>query len=58
MDHLIPYLKTVLGFVGFDPIEVVSLEGTTMDEETFKTAEQQAQQSILHLFDTTFEETA
>ncbi len=50
MDHLVPYLKTVLGFIDFNKIEVVSMEGTTLDEETFKSIREHAQQSVTDLF--------
>lgn len=58
MDHLAPYLKTVLGFIGFNPVEVISFEGTTMDETVFNAAEQQAQQTILQLFGHRLEQSA
>lgn len=32
MDFLTPYLRTVLGFLGFQSVDVITVEGTTIDE--------------------------
>jgi len=58
MDHLVPYLKTVLSFIGFSAIEVISMEGTTLDEESFKVIEQQAHNSVMSLFKSPVQEMA
>lgn len=36
-DHAVPYLRTMLGFVGIDDVEVVYAEGLAMGEEPRRT---------------------
>jgi FMN-dependent NADH-azoreductase len=38
MNHAIPYLKTVLGFMGMTDVEVIYLEGTAFGPEAFEKA--------------------
>ena len=33
-DFQTSYLKTILGFIGIDPVDVVAIEGTTLDQAT------------------------
>ncbi len=49
MDFLRPYLRTLLGFLGFARIEVVSVEGTTIDEAAFKSSRAAALEQIERL---------
>lgn len=49
MDFLTPYLKTLLSFLGFQSIDVVTLEGTTTDEHALQTSNAIAQKHIEQL---------
>ncbi|MCL1125169.1 FMN-dependent NADH-azoreductase [Shewanella surugensis] len=42
-DHLVPYLKTVLGFIGIDELDIVYAEGLAMGEPTAKESIEKAQ---------------
>lgn len=50
MDFLRPYLKTLLGFIGFEQIEIFSLESTTMDESQFALNKNATMTQIENLF--------
>ena len=50
MNHLQPYLKAILGFLGFSEINFVAVEGTTMDEVTMSTNRETANKQIESLF--------
>lgn len=49
MDFLTPYLKTLLAFLGFTQVDVISLEGTTLDEAAFASSRATAAERIAHL---------
>lgn len=49
-DFLRPYLKSLLGFLGFEKIEMFSVESTTMDEQQFKLNQQEVTQTIKQAF--------
>lgn len=42
-DHLVPYLKTVLAFIGIDDLDIVYAEGLAMGEPMVKESIEQAQ---------------
>ncbi|TWF56468.1 FMN-dependent NADH-azoreductase [Neorhizobium alkalisoli] len=44
MNHAIPYLKTVLGFMGMTDVEVIYVEGTAFGPEAFEKAIATAQE--------------
>ncbi len=44
MNHAVPYLKTVLGFMGMTDIEVIYVEGTAFGPEAFEKAIASAQE--------------
>ncbi len=46
LDFLQPYLQTVLGLIGITDVTFIPMEGTTMDQETFKQMEAEALQKI------------
>lgn len=41
-DFLRPYLKTLLGFLGFEKVEIFSVESTSMDEQQMELTRQDA----------------
>ena len=45
-DFLSPYLKTLLSFLGIADIEIISLEGTTIDAAAFERSQQVALNKI------------
>lgn len=45
-DHLVPYLRTVLGFIGLDRVEVVRAEGLDMGPEARETGIARARRTI------------
>jgi FMN-dependent NADH-azoreductase len=49
MNFLAPYLKTLLGFLGFREVEVISLEGTTIDAAALERSQAAAQAQIARL---------
>ena len=49
MDFLTPYLKSVLGFLGFNGIEAISLEGTSIDAAAFEKSQAAAKAQIARL---------
>jgi len=49
MDFMTPYLKTIFGFLGIKNMEVLAIEGTTMDPETFEASKQKASNRILEI---------
>jgi FMN-dependent NADH-azoreductase len=49
MDFLTPYLKTLLGFLGFQKVDVITLEGTTIDEAALTRSQATAQEQIRQL---------
>lgn len=49
MNHAIPYLKTVLGFMGMTDVEVIYVEGTAFGPEAFDKAISSAQARITEL---------
>ncbi len=49
MDFLKPYLKHILGFIGFNSIQLFTLEGTTTDEKLFMQSKRDVQQKIVSL---------
>ncbi len=51
LDFLTPYLKTLLGFLGFEAVEVIALEGTTIDPAAFERSQAAAQVQIARLTD-------
>ena len=52
-DFQTDYLRTILAFMGIDPVEIVALEGTTLDKETKEQALFCARQQVDGLFDRT-----
>lgn len=46
LDFLSPYLKTLLSFLGIGEIEIISLEGTTIDADAFERSQQAALDKI------------
>lgn len=50
MDFLHPYLKSVLGFIGFEQIEFFSVESTAVDENQFALSKENALADIAKLF--------
>lgn len=50
MDFLHPYLKTLLGFIGFDEITFFSVESTVTDENQFAIFKQNATDEIERMF--------
>lgn len=50
MDFLVPYLKMLFEFLGFDPVEVIRIEGTTADPETFDEYKRHAVDRISRIF--------
>lgn len=50
MDFLHPYLKSVLGFIGFEQIEFFSVESTAVDENQFALTKENALAEIANLF--------
>lgn len=49
MDFLTPCLKALLGFLGFRTVDVVTVEGTTVDEAAFTRSLTIARQTIERL---------
>ncbi|MDE1158644.1 MAG: FMN-dependent NADH-azoreductase [Neorhizobium sp.] len=49
MNHAVPYLKTVLGFMGMTDVEVIYVEGTAFGPEAAEKAIASAQQRSLEL---------
>ena len=49
MNHAIPYLKTVLGFMGMTDVEVITVEGTAFGDEAAARAVQAAQARVTEL---------
>lgn len=45
-DHVVPYLKTVLGFIGIENVDTVYAEALNMGPEAAEQGMQQAQQEI------------
>jgi FMN-dependent NADH-azoreductase len=52
-DFQTTYLRSILAFMGINPVEVVALEGTTLDKETKEKALSYARQQVDWLFDWT-----
>ena len=50
MDFLRPYIKALLGFIGFEQVEIFSVESTAQDEELLALSKQNAMKEIDHLF--------
>ncbi|WP_110457617.1 FMN-dependent NADH-azoreductase [Shewanella algidipiscicola] len=48
-DHVVPYLKTVLGFIGIENVDTVYAEALNMGPEAAEQGIQQAQQEIKQL---------
>jgi len=49
MDYMTPYLKTIFGFLGIENIEILAIEGTTMNPEIFEESRQKASNRILEI---------
>jgi FMN-dependent NADH-azoreductase len=49
MNHAVPYLKTVLGFMGMTDVEVIYVEGTAFGPEAFEKAIASAQERTQQL---------
>lgn len=49
MDFLTPYLRTLLGFLGFQKVDVIAVEGTTIDETAHARSQAAAQAQIEQL---------
>lgn len=49
MDFLTPYIKALLGFLGFESVEVIALEGTSIDPAAFERNQAAAQAQIARL---------
>jgi len=49
MNHAVPYLKTVLGFMGMTDVEVITVEGTAFGDEAAAKAFQAAQARVTEL---------
>jgi Acyl carrier protein phosphodiesterase len=49
MNHAVPYLKTVLGFMGMTDVEVITVEGTAFGDEAAAKAVQVAQARVSEL---------
>jgi FMN-dependent NADH-azoreductase len=49
MDFLTPYLKSLLGFLGFKQVDVITVEGTTIDAVAFDNSMALAQQEAKRL---------
>jgi FMN-dependent NADH-azoreductase len=49
-DFVRPYMKSLLGFLGFEQVEIFSLEATTTDEQQINTGMQEAVQQIKTAF--------
>lgn len=50
MDFLHPYMKAVLGFIGFEDVKFFSVECTTMDEKQFSENKDNTLAEITNLF--------
>jgi len=50
INFLTPYLKSVLGLIGISDVEVISIEGTTTDENSLKTSKSVAEKQIKQYF--------
>jgi len=50
MDFLRPYLKSLLGFIGFEQVEFFSVESTTMDEKQMALNKENALAEMASLF--------
>ncbi len=50
MDFLRPYLKTLLGFIGFEKVKIFSVESTAQDESLMKASRGKAMAEIESLF--------
>ncbi len=46
MEHAVPYLRTVLGFMGMTDVEVIRIEGTAFGPEAIEKAITDAQSRI------------
>ncbi len=46
MDYMTPYLKTIFGFLGISSMDVLAIEGTSMDPTAFEASKQLASQKI------------
>ena len=46
LDFLSPYLQTLLGFLGFNDVEFIAVEGTTTDEEVLAKTESEALERV------------
>jgi FMN-dependent NADH-azoreductase len=49
MNHAVPYLKTVLGFMGMTDVEVIYVEGTAFGPEALEKAIAAAQERTQQL---------
>lgn len=49
LDFLTPYLKTLLSFLGFQTVDVITVEGATIDEAAFARSQAAAQTQIARL---------
>lgn len=50
MDYLHPYMKAVLGFIGFEQIEIFSVESTAVDENQLALNKENVLAEIANLF--------
>lgn len=50
MDFLRPYLKTLLGFIGFEHVEFFSIESTAVDEAQFEINKRNTSSEIAKMF--------
>ncbi|MFV2058764.1 MAG: FMN-dependent NADH-azoreductase, partial [Thiohalomonadales bacterium] len=49
MDHLQPYLKMLLGFIGIEKIDMLCVEGTSTDPQALARSKEIAQAKILDI---------
>ena len=49
MDFMTPYLQTIFGFMGITSMDVLAIEGTTMNPEAFERSKQKVSQRILEI---------
>lgn len=50
MDFLRPYLKSLLGFIGFEQVEIFTVESTAQDEKLMALSKQKTMEEIDNLF--------
>ncbi len=49
MDYMTPYLKTIFGFLGISNIDVLTIEGSSMDQTVFEASKQKASSRIMEI---------